>query len=112
MTHEGAPLKAAPEATLLEPGWRQPEPPWTPNFHFQATGRDGIAAIGELPIAALAEVFDLGSHDEVSLGFQRRFLEAAGCTKVFIDHASGSTTKRPELDKLMEYAREGDVLCV
>lgn len=76
VTHEGAPLKAAPEATLLEPGWHQPEPPWTPNFHFQATGRDGIAAIGELTIAALAEVFDLGSHDEVSLGFQRRFLEA------------------------------------
>jgi len=43
---------------------------------------------------------------------QVQALEAAGCTKVFIDHASGSTTKRPELDKLMEYAREGDVLCV
>ena len=39
-------------------------------------------------------------------------LEAAGCSKVFIDQASGSTTKRPELDKLLAYAREGDTLVV
>ena len=39
-------------------------------------------------------------------------LEAAGCPKVFIDQASGSTTKRPELDKLLAYAREGDTLVV
>ena len=43
---------------------------------------------------------------------QVQALEAAGCSKVFIDQASGSTTKRPELDKLLAYAREGDTLVV
>ena len=35
-------------------------------------------------------------------------LTAAGCTKVFVDHASGTLAKRPELDKALDYLREGE----
>lgn len=39
-------------------------------------------------------------------------LAAAGCSKVFEDHASGARTDRPGLQKALDYAREGDVLIV
>jgi DNA invertase Pin-like site-specific DNA recombinase len=39
-------------------------------------------------------------------------LTAAGCGKVFEDRASGARTNRPDLQKALDYAREGDVLIV
>ncbi len=39
-------------------------------------------------------------------------LKAAGCEKVFSESASGTQTNRPELMAALEFAREGDVLCV
>jgi len=35
-----------------------------------------------------------------------------GVEKVFIDKASGKTAERPELKKMMEYVREGDIVIV
>ena len=52
------------------------------------------------------------STQDQDASLQIQALEAAGCLKVYIDNASGSTTKRPELDKLLEFAREDDVVCV
>jgi hypothetical protein len=43
---------------------------------------------------------------------QRDALTAAGCTKVFIDKASGKLARRAELDKALLVAREGDQLVV
>lgn len=39
-------------------------------------------------------------------------LTAAGCDQVFIDRASGKLARRPELDKALMVAREGDQLVV
>jgi DNA invertase Pin-like site-specific DNA recombinase len=39
-------------------------------------------------------------------------LEKAGCLRIFTDHASGSRASRPELDKMLEQLRPGDVVVV
>jgi DNA invertase Pin-like site-specific DNA recombinase len=39
-------------------------------------------------------------------------LRQVGCEKVFIETASGTRTDRPELGKVLEQARQGDVLVV
>lgn len=39
-------------------------------------------------------------------------LTAAGCDRIFHEHASGVLAQRPELDAALGYIREGDVLVV
>lgn len=39
-------------------------------------------------------------------------LKAAGCVKLFVDHASGALDERPELARLLDYARDGDTIVV
>lgn len=39
-------------------------------------------------------------------------LTAAGCDKIFVEHASGARTDRPELKRALDYMRAGDVLVV
>lgn len=39
-------------------------------------------------------------------------LEAAGCEKIFIEKASGAQRERPELQAVLDYARDGDTICV
>ena len=39
-------------------------------------------------------------------------LNAAGCARVFEDHASGATSDRPNLTACLDYLRAGDVLVV
>ncbi|WP_099299372.1 recombinase family protein [Corynebacterium dentalis] len=39
-------------------------------------------------------------------------LEDHGCTKIFTDTKSGVLAERPELTRLLDYAREGDTLVV
>ena len=41
---------------------------------------------------------------------QRDALNAAGCERVFEDHASGATADRPNLTACLDYLRAGDVL--
>lgn len=43
---------------------------------------------------------------------QERDLSAAGATKVFAEHVSSVDAKRPELDRALDYVREGDVFVV
>lgn len=43
---------------------------------------------------------------------QLRELEAAGCEKVFQEQVSSVDKNRPELERALEYAREGDVFVV
>ena len=37
-------------------------------------------------------------------------LTAAGCVRIFTDHASGTRERRPQLDATLDYLRAGDVL--
>ncbi|MEL1199047.1 recombinase family protein, partial [Staphylococcus epidermidis] len=39
-------------------------------------------------------------------------LNQYGCEKIFSDHISGSRSKRPGLDKAIEFARSGDTIVV
>lgn len=39
-------------------------------------------------------------------------LSAAGCDRVYTDHASGSATARPQLDRLLDTVRVGDTIVV
>ena len=39
-------------------------------------------------------------------------LTAYGCDKIFTDTASGKHAARPELDKALDYLRDGDVLVI
>lgn len=49
---------------------------------------------------------------EQSTDIQRDALLAAGVEKLFLDKYTGTKSSRPELDKLREYMREGDTVCV
>lgn len=52
------------------------------------------------------------TDQKAGLEAQLRDLHVAGCTKVFHEELSAVATKRPELDRVMEYVREGDTLIV
>lgn len=50
------------------------------------------------------------ARDGNSLEVQRDRLLAEGCSEVFFDAFTGTTTDRPEFDRLMSLLRPGDVL--
>ena len=52
------------------------------------------------------------STDGQDHGLQLDALKAAGCEKVFIETVSGTKSERPELRKLLDHARAGDVVVV
>ena len=47
-----------------------------------------------------------------NLNLQEDRLNQYGCEKIFSDHISGSRSKRPGLDKAIEFARSGDKIVV
>jgi DNA invertase Pin-like site-specific DNA recombinase len=53
-----------------------------------------------------ARVSTLKQELELQLDAQR----AAGCERIFEDHASGAKTDRPGLAQALAFVREGDVL--
>jgi DNA invertase Pin-like site-specific DNA recombinase len=46
------------------------------------------------------------------LDLQMQTLKKAGCTKIFREKASGATRDRPELKRMLDQIREGDVVVV
>jgi DNA invertase Pin-like site-specific DNA recombinase len=52
------------------------------------------------------------STDQQDHALQQDALEKAGCERIFTETASGARSDRPELAKLLEQARKGDVLVV
>ncbi|MBW9052262.1 recombinase family protein [Rhizobium mesosinicum] len=52
------------------------------------------------------------TDQKAGLDAQLRDLEAAGCTKLFKEQLSSVAKERPELDRALEFVREGDVLVV
>jgi DNA invertase Pin-like site-specific DNA recombinase len=64
------------------------------------------------PLAGVLVGYGRVSTREQNLARQQAALTAAGCAKCFFDKASGKNTDRPELAKMFEYIRPGDVLTV
>ena len=52
------------------------------------------------------------STDEQNLDAQTDALNAAGAERIFADKITGTARTRPELDKLFDQLREGDVIVV
>lgn len=52
------------------------------------------------------------AHDGNSLEYQKGLLEAAGASCIYADTYTGTTTKRPELTKMMNVLKSGDTLIV
>ena len=50
--------------------------------------------------------------DDQSNALQVRALRAAGCRKIFEEAASGGRWDRPELHRLLDQLREGDIVVV
>ncbi len=59
-----------------------------------------------MPLIGHARVSTRDQHPEA----QTDALSAAGCEKVFVDHASGTLTKRTALEQALDYLRAGDTL--
>lgn len=55
-----------------------------------------------------ARVSTQGQHDTLQIDA----LKAAGCHRIYTDHASGARASRPELDRMLEALREGDIVVV
>lgn len=66
------------------------------------------AAAPHANLIGYARVSTTDQHPEA----QADALTAAGCQRVFTDHASGKLAKRPELTKLLDYIRAGDTLVI
>jgi DNA invertase Pin-like site-specific DNA recombinase len=52
------------------------------------------------------------SRQDQNPDLQRRELEAAGCEQIFEERISSRKELRPELERALEYCREGDVFVV
>lgn len=52
------------------------------------------------------------STDEQNFDAQLDALTGAGATRIFSDKISGSLRKRPELDRLLDQLRDGDIIVV
>src|SRR6266567_1368800 len=52
------------------------------------------------------------STSDQTLNLQKDALEQIGCSEIFTDTISGSTTERQGLDAALSYVREGDTLVV
>src|SRR5664280_2379752 len=52
------------------------------------------------------------STDDQNADLQKDALKKAGCIKVFTDKASGSLASRPQLDRMLDQLRPGDVVVV
>ena len=52
------------------------------------------------------------SSDDQNLDLQHDALRKAGCKKIFDDRVSGAHASRPGLERLLEVARDGDVIVV
>ena len=52
------------------------------------------------------------STAEQNIARQETLMESLGVEQIFIDRISGKNTNRPELQRMMDYVRDGDVVIV
>ncbi len=73
----------------------------------------GLAIRGFCDIARVAEFgYARVSTSDQDLALQVHALEAAGCSRVLSETASGARAQRPQLERLLDQLREGDTLVV
>ena len=65
-----------------------------------------------MPSASMKIGYARVSTQDQNLDLQLRALKKAGCRKIFQEKVSGATRARPELQRMLEHLREGDVLVV
>lgn len=66
-----------------------------------------------MPSSTLVGYARTSTQDQkAGLEAQLRDLETAGCTKVFHEEVSSTSKKRPELERALDYLREGDTLVI
>ena len=63
------------------------------------------------PVSELLGYARVSTADQ-TLDLQSDALNAAGCSRIWTETASGATTARPELDDLLSHLRDGDTLVV
>lgn len=72
-----------------------------------SAGSDTFAAAAA-QLLGYARVFTADQAPELQLDE----LRAAGCERIWTDHATGTRADRPQLGRLLEHMREGDTLVV
>jgi DNA invertase Pin-like site-specific DNA recombinase len=108
------PALVAGRAGFVDVIWRRagpacgPRPPCAPQPDGSGTAAEEGGAL--MPdVLGYARVSTPGQDLE---GQRRRLTEEAGAIRVFDDVVSGRTFERPGLEALIDYAREGDTVCV
>jgi DNA invertase Pin-like site-specific DNA recombinase len=75
--------------------------------------RDNIGAgVQDLPTNGLLIGYARVSTQDQDLGRQREMLKAAGCVRLFEEKQSGAKRSRPELARMLDHLRSGEVLIV
>ncbi len=70
-------------------------------------------SLGAIAMSQLVGYARTSTTDQkAGLEAQLRDLRAAGCTKLFHEELSALATTRPELERMLDYVREGDTLIV
>src|SRR5258708_23734859 len=63
-------------------------------------------------VATMLIGYGRGSTDDQNLDLQRAALREAGCTRIYEEKLSGASRNRPELARLLDHLRGGDVVVV
>jgi DNA invertase Pin-like site-specific DNA recombinase len=71
-----------------------------------------FATIFATRLAAMLIGYARVSTDDQNLDLQRRALNEAGCTRIYEEKLSGARRNRPELARLLDHLRGGDVVVV
>jgi len=72
-----------------------------------------VASVVALPGRHLVtDAGDTRQHDAQDLTNQREQLAAAGCSRIFAEKVTGTRRDRPELARLLDHLRPGDVVTV
>jgi DNA invertase Pin-like site-specific DNA recombinase len=79
--------------------------------------KSNVKLAGAACLCSIERVENLVGYARVSTAdqdpaLQHDALQKAGCHKIFTDCVSGSKHERPELTKLLDYLRSGNVLVV
>ncbi|WP_064681262.1 recombinase family protein [Rhizobium bangladeshense] len=70
-------------------------------------------SLGAIAMSQLVGYARTSTTDQkAGLEAQLRDLKAAGCEKIFHEELSALATKRPELERVLDWVREGDTLIV
>ena len=64
----------------------------------------------EILAEVMTEGYALVSTVDQDPEHQVRALEESGCERIFTDHCSGRTRRRPQLDAALDFLREGDLV--